>query len=269
MRILAHFSNDENLVDLFKSNEDVHKLVASKWKKKLVKDVTDEERESSKRLAYGIMYGMGPFSLSNHLKVHVSQAHEFLTSFLDTFPGVKRLILDVKEEARKNGSVRTIYHRRRLIDYGDVKYDFEESPDLIDGLEDRSRQDRQAFNSIIQGTAADIVKRAIVNLHQRLSQTSAELVLHVHDELVYQCYEEDLARVVAIVKDGMENSTKLNIPLVVNVRVGKTYGDMVLYSPKDEPTNSTINKEKPIEAEKEEDVESKLKHIDEHLEDIA
>lgn len=264
MRILAHFSNDPTLLSFFRKKGDVHTLVASHWKKKDVKDVTADEREKSKRLVYGIMYGMGPLSLSYHLNVSTKEAKEFLNQFLDSYKDIKQFIIRSKEESQHSGVARTLFKRRRIIDYDkNVIYDSDEMDDVISGLEDRTRQDRQAFNAIIQGTAADIVKRAMIRIHKKLG-SRLKLVLQVHDELVYECNRDEVNEYINIIKHEMESVADLAAPLQVHFKIGESYGNMnpINIEEKDEAeaqsqhdaTNSNINDNKMRGSETIEDI---------------
>lgn len=233
MRILAHFSKDPTLISFFKRKGDIHTLVASHWKKKDVKDVTADEREKSKRLVYGIMYGMGPLSLSYHLNVSTKEAKEFLNEFLDSYKDIKQLIIKSKEESQHSGVAKTLFKRRRIISYGkNVIYDADEMDDVISGLEDRTRQDRQAFNAIIQGTAADIVKRAMIRVYKKLG-SRVRLVLQVHDELVYECKRDEVDQYLDIIRREMENVANLVVPLKVHFKIGDSYGNMIPIDEKD------------------------------------
>lgn len=145
MRLLAHVAEDKTLEMFFSSGKDVHSQVASHWKKKPIDQVLPQEREYAKRLVYGIMYGMGPKALADHLSVSAQEARQFMTEFMNSYPAVKKWIDKTIADAKRNHCVRTLYGRRRLL--------------VTDG-DDARRADRQAVNSIVQGTAADIVKRA-------------------------------------------------------------------------------------------------------------
>jgi DNA polymerase I-like protein with 3'-5' exonuclease and polymerase domains len=258
MRLLAHVSQDQSLIDFFNQGKDIHALVASKWKGIPLDKVTNEDRTAAKRMVYGIMYGMGPFSLADHLGVGIDVAKKFLAQFLSAYPGVQQFIERTKILARSRGWVRTLFGRRRLLDYdASIQQDyadleFDEEADTMDDiwsaeepaktnshLRDVKRPDRQAVNSVIQGTAADIVKRAMIRIDEELRhgyqkedgtmETGVEgsgLRLQIHDELLYECPEASATKVAQIIKRNMENVVSFSIPLSVQVRLGTSWGDM-------------------------------------------
>ena len=265
MRLLAHVSQDTSLIDFFNQGKDIHALVASKWKGIPIEKVTDEDRTAAKRLVYGIMYGMGPVSLADHLGVGIDVAKRFLTQFLAAYPAVQQFIEKTKVLARSRGWVRTLFGRRRLLtydpsvqrDYADLDWDEEEDDDMgavfaeeepasaardaagNQRLVDVRRPDRQAVNSVIQGTAADIVKRAMVRIDEELRRgyvaddgvhhsgvSSTYLLLQIHDELLYECPESSVPQVAQIIKRNMEHVVSFSVPLSVQVRMGRRWGEM-------------------------------------------
>jgi DNA polymerase I-like protein with 3'-5' exonuclease and polymerase domains len=260
MRLLAHVSQDPSLIEFFIQGKDIHALVASKWKSIPIEKVTNDDRNAAKRLVYGIMYGMGPVSLADHLGVGVDVAKQFLIQFLAAYPSVQQFIERTKILARSRGWVRTLFGRRRLLnydpeiqkDYSDWHFDEEEddSMDVVWGAEEPSftpsshlsdvkRPDRQAVNSVIQGTAADILKRAMVRIDEELRNgfeledgtkeeptPDVHLRLQIHDELLYECSEASAARVAKIIKRNMESVVSFSVPLTVEVRKGETWGGM-------------------------------------------
>lgn len=196
MRLLAHVSQEDTLIDFFNQGKDIHTLVASKWKNIPIDKVTNDDRTATKRLVYGIMYGMGPVSLADHLGVGYDVAKRFLEQFLAAYPAIQAFIEKTKVLARSRGWVRTLFGRRRLLNYdASIRKDYEGMDLDDDGLEeefgdmdwpgpdnvpselphdqipsthlkDVKRPDRQAVNSVIQGTAADIVKRAMIRIDE-------------------------------------------------------------------------------------------------------
>lgn len=207
MRLLAHVANEESLIEFFRQGKDIHTLVAARWMNKPIEKVTSDDRNSAKRLVYGVMYGMGPISLADHLGVGYDVAKRLLSQFLDAYPAVQRFIEQTKILARARGWVRTLFGRRRLLQYDEsiqkdyAGMDLDDLDDIYDDwdgtmemnwlgadagptstlpanspsskatasyLNDVKKPDRQAVNSIIQGTAADIVKRAMLNIDEDL-----------------------------------------------------------------------------------------------------
>jgi DNA polymerase-1 len=278
MRLLAHVSQDSSLIEFFNEGKDIHALVASKWKGIPLDKITNEDRTAAKRLVYGIMYGMGPVSLADHLGVGQDVAKNFLSQFLTAYPAVQLFIERTKRLARARGWVRTLFGRRRLLNYDpNIQKDYsdfasmeddEEDGDMEDfgwgpddavqaepgitqnassstdsgarrHLVDVKRPDRQAVNSVIQGTAADIVKRAMLAIDEELrigttlqdgqfipGVPEAKLILQIHDEILYECPEASVPRVAEIIKRNMENAVSFSVPLTVQLRMGLRWGNM-------------------------------------------
>ncbi|MCX5665605.1 MAG: DNA polymerase I [Candidatus Omnitrophica bacterium] len=214
LRILGHLSRDANLLKAFKDGSDIHAYTASLVFGVKEPDVTPEMRGMAKTVNFGILYGMSPYGLSQSLKIDVNKAKEFIDSYFERYPEVKFYLEGLIDEARQNGFVTTLLGRRRYI------------PE-INSTDMRMRQfaERTAINTPIQGSAADIIKVAMISIDERLSKKklAAKMIMQVHDELVFDVPKDELEEVYRIVKDGMENIIKLNVPVVAHVEVGENW----------------------------------------------
>ncbi len=222
LRVLAHFSREDNLIRAFNANTDIHKYTASLLFSKDANDITKREREIAKRVNFGIVYGMSSYGLARELNVSEEEARQFIESYFMRYPKVKEFIDSTIKEAEEKGYVRTIMGRiRYLPDINSSNYE----------LREFSR--RQAVNTPIQGTAADIIKMAMVRIYREFERYgfSSRLILQVHDELVFDVEKKELKKVVDIVKYNMENSISLIVPLIANLKVGKNWLELEpLYS---------------------------------------
>jgi DNA polymerase-1 len=217
LRVLAHLSGDEQLIKAFKSGADIHSFTASLVFGVNEKEVTKEMRNMAKTVNFGIVYGMSPFGLSQSLEIDVAKAKDFIDSYFERYPGVRTYLEGLIEEARKNGFVTTILGRRRYI------------PEIA-SQDMRMRQfaERTAVNTPVQGSAADIIKKAMIEIQGALEKSGLEskMIIQVHDELVFDVPKAELDRVVKIVRDGMENIIKLKVPIVAEIESGKNWLDM-------------------------------------------
>ncbi|WP_026487382.1 DNA polymerase I [Caldanaerobius polysaccharolyticus] len=214
LRILAHLSEDANLIEAFISDEDIHARTASEVFGVPIEDVTPQMRRSAKAVNFGIVYGISDFGLARDLKVSRKEAQMYIDSYFKRYPGVKAYLDRCVEEARKNGYVTTIYKRRRYI------------PEINSrNYSVRSFGERIAMNTPIQGSAADIIKAAMCVVYERLKKAglTSKLLLQVHDELILDVARSELRQVMDIVKEGMENVVKLKVPLVVDISVGENW----------------------------------------------
>ncbi|MFA5085364.1 MAG: DNA polymerase I [Candidatus Omnitrophota bacterium] len=222
LRILAHLSQDANLVKAFKDGSDIHAYTASLVFGVKESDVTSGMRGMAKTVNFGILYGMSPYGLSQSLKIDVNKAKEFIDSYFERYPEVKFYLEGLIEEARQNGYVTTLLGRRRYIP--EIN-----SPDM------RMRQfaERTAINTPIQGSAADIIKVAMISIHERLSKKklATKMIMQVHDELVFDVPKNELKEVYGIVKDGMENVIKLRVPVEARVEAGENWLEQESYKP--------------------------------------
>ena len=219
LRVLAHFCQDSALLAAFKEGKDIHRHTASIIFHCREEEVTEEMRRRAKSVNFGIIYGLQAFGLSKQIGISVSEAKEFIESYFNNFPLVREFVKKVMEEVRDTGEVRTISGRRRVF------------PDLYkkslpEGFH-LSASQRMALNTKIQGTAADIIKIAMIEIHRKLSQVlpEAKMVLQIHDELLFECPEDKIDLLAKIVKETMENCCKLNVPLLVDIGIGKNWGE--------------------------------------------
>ncbi|MDD5439495.1 MAG: DNA polymerase I [Candidatus Omnitrophica bacterium] len=214
LRILAHLSGDENLVRAFTEDRDVHKYTASLIWGVPESQVTDEMRANAKTVNFGIIYGMSHYRLGRDLGMPVDEAKAFIDNYFTRYAGVKVYLEDRLRDCRKRKFVTTIMQRRRYI------------PDILsDNVRVRSFAERTAINAPLQGSAADIIKVAMIGIHKKLKGFKSRMIIQVHDELVFDVAGSELLKVAAIVKEGMENAVKLNVPLKVSIEAGKNWLD--------------------------------------------
>ena len=214
LRLLAHISDDKTMIDAFRSGEDIHTITASQVFNQPPEWVTPEMRSSAKAVNFGIVYGIGAFSLSKDIGVSVKQADEYIRAYLEKYSGVARYMERTVEDAKKNGYVRTMFGRRRYI------------PELKASNKNvQALGKRIAMNTPIQGTAADIIKLAMVRVYKRLKRElpEARLILQVHDELIVEAEEKDAQRAAEILREEMENAASLSVPLTADAKIGNSW----------------------------------------------
>eukprot|EP00026_Physarum_polycephalum_P001131 Phypoly_transcript_01132.p1 GENE.Phypoly_transcript_01132~~Phypoly_transcript_01132.p1 ORF type:complete len:1152 (+),score=225.98 Phypoly_transcript_01132:71-3526(+) len=219
LRVLAHISRDPTLLSFFGEGVDVLKMVASHWMGKPVEEITSEDRDYTKRIVYGILYGIGAPSLASMLKVSIGEAQVFMSTFLGKFPKVRHFIDSTVASAKREKFVRTITGRLRRL------------PNITAGGNQGQQALRQAVNTVIQGTAADVVKAAMIGVNNVVKQDdrlckSVKLLLQIHDELVYEVKEEIAAEFLEIMQKTMVTSLNLSVPLTLSVKTGKSWGSM-------------------------------------------
>ena len=208
LRILAHLSQDEKLIEAYREGKDIHTETAQRLFK--VSEVTEELRRVAKTVNFGIIYGMSPHGLSERLRIPVEEAREYIRRYFEEFPGVREYINRTLEEAYTKGFVKTLFGRKRPL------------PELSSSNQNiRNFGERAAVNATIQGTAADIMKMAMVKLHDELEKLSSYMILQVHDEILVEVPEEKAEEVKQLLKETMENVVKLSVPLTVEVSSGK------------------------------------------------
>ena len=215
LRILAHVSGDEHLRDAFARGADIHRETAARVLHKDPADISHDERSMAKMVNFGLAYGMSDFGLSSRAGISRAEAKAFIDNYFATYSGISYYMIHIKELARQQGYVTTLLGRRRSI------------PELrIPAL--RSAGERMAINMPIQGTAADIIKIAMIRLPERLRAAGlkARLLLQVHDDLVLEVPREEVDAVVPILRDTMESAMKLDVPLTVDVKVGDNWESM-------------------------------------------
>ena len=208
LRVLAHISQDKHMLEAFKNGEDIHKQAASKVLGIPIEEVTKEQRGKAKAVNFGIVYGISDFGLAEQIGVSRKEAKQYIEQYLEKYSGIKKFMDDIVEEAKEKGYVETLFHRRRYI------------PELTSrNYMVRQFGARVAMNTPIQGTAADIMKIAMIDTYNKLKEENldAKLILQVHDELMIECKIEEKEKVKEILKTCMENATKLSIPLKAEV----------------------------------------------------
>ncbi len=212
LRVLAHMSGDAALLEAFRRGEDIHRATAAAVLGKAPDAVDAAERRAAKTVHFGLIYGMGAYSLARDLGITPAEAQQFIDRYFERFPGVRAYMDGLKEKARAEGVVSTLFGRIRRIANLD-------SPNA----NIRAAAERMAINAPIQGTAADIIKLAMIEVARRLEGTTARLLLQVHDELVLEVPEAELETVSATVRDAMEHVTELDVPLVVDMGSGPSW----------------------------------------------
>lgn len=208
LRVLAHISGDRNMLKAFRNDEDIHKQAASKVFDVPIEEVTKEQRTAAKAVNFGIVYGISDFGLAEQLGISRKHAKSYIEQYLEKYSGIKKFMDNIVEEAKEKGYVETLFHRRRYI------------PELnSNNYMVRQFGSRAAMNTPIQGTAADIMKIAMINVYNRLEKEKleAKLVLQVHDELIIECKREIADTVKELLQEEMQNAMKLKVPLKVEV----------------------------------------------------
>lgn len=216
LRVLAHIAEDENLIRAFKEGMDIHTKTASDVFGVPPEEVTSLMRRHAKAVNFGIVYGISDYGLSQSLNISRKEAGEFIEKYLHSFPGVSQYMTDVVQQAKRDGYVTTLLHRRRyLLDITSRQFNR------------RSFAERTAMNTPIQGTAADIIKLAMVNMAERLKSEhlQTKMLLQVHDELIFEAPQNELEALKTIVPEVMENAIELKVPLLVDVAYGPTWYD--------------------------------------------
>jgi len=214
LRVMAHLSNDQEMIQVFREGKDLHAATAANIYKKPIEEVTRDERTKSKRANFGIIYGITVFGLAERLDISRDEAKQLIDGYFATFPEVHDYMEQAKQTAREKGYVTTLYGRRRYL------------PDINSANATvRGFAERNAINAPIQGTAADIIKVAMIRIHNRFKAESikSKMILQVHDELNFSVYPEEKDRVEAIVLEEMQNAISLNVPLVADSGFGKNW----------------------------------------------
>ena len=214
LRILAHCSGDEQLITAYREARDIHRMTASQVFHIPFDEVTDLQRRNAKAVNFGIVYGISSFGLSQDLSITKKEAAEYIDNYFNTYPGIKKFLDDAVASGKEEGYVTTLFGRRRPI------------PELSSGnFMQRSFGERVAMNSPIQGTAADIMKIAMINVQRRLNESNmkSRLVLQVHDELLIEAHESEVEQVKEILAYEMEHAAELSVPLDVDMHTGENW----------------------------------------------
>ncbi|XP_037943762.1 DNA polymerase theta-like [Teleopsis dalmanni] len=224
MRILAHLSKDPALLEVMRTKKDIFTAIAASWYKVSDDNVTDQLRNDTKKICYGIVYGMGMCSLADSLKCTEEQANLLSREFHAAYPYIRTYAEKIVRFARINGYIETITGRRRYVENinnADIRI--------------KNQAERRAINASIQGSAADIVKRAILLTEKNIQKYSSDLgieensvrlVLHVHDELIFEVPKDKAKHIAKVLSTTMEKCVQLKIPLKVKVKIGKSWGDL-------------------------------------------
>ena len=214
LRVFASMSGEENLIKAFNEGKDIHAKTASEIFHVPIDAVTKDMRRQAKAVNFGILYGISSFGLSEDLGIDMKEAKEFIDNYLKTFPGIQEYMEKEKEEAYKNGYVKTLMNRKRVVE------ELKSKNYMI-----RSSGERMALNTPIQGTAADILKKAMVEIYTEFKKRNlkSKMLIQVHDELVFNVLNTELEEVKTIVRNIMENTFKLKVPLKVDIEVGSNW----------------------------------------------
>ena len=216
LRLLAHISGDEAMREAFLSGEDFHTVTASKVFNVPLEEVTPTLRSRAKAVNFGIVYGISAFSLAQDIGVFPNEAKAYMDAYLSKYHGVRDYMEQIKEKARADGYVETLFHRRRYL------------PELkSSNFNVRAFGERVALNMPVQGTAADVIKLAMVNVHRRLKEEklAARLILQVHDELIVECPETEAGRVQRLLEQEMENAVHYSVPLIAEAHIGHSWAE--------------------------------------------
>ena len=214
LRIMAHLSEDQNMIEAFREGLDIHAATASKIWHESMKDVTPEQRKKAKQANFGIIYGITTYGLAQRMDIPNSEAKQLIEDYFKTFPGVHAYMEKSKEMARQKGYAETLFHRRRYLP------DINSKNGTVRGFAERN-----AINAPIQGSEADIIKIAMIRIHERFQKEHirSKMILQVHDELNFSVYPEEKERVEKIVIDEMQHAYTLRVPLTADAGWGKNW----------------------------------------------
>ena len=216
LRVLAHISEDEHMIQAFQQGEDIHKQAASKVFKTPINEVTKEQRSDAKAVNFGIVYGISDFGLGEQLGISRKKAKQYIDEYLEQYAGIKAFMENITEKAKEQGYVETLFHRRRYIP------ELKSSNYMV-----RQFGARAAMNTPIQGTAADIMKIAMIKVYEELQKQDlkTKIVLQVHDEMMLEAPEEEKEQIKQIVKQAMESAISLKVPLIAEIEEAKNWYD--------------------------------------------
>jgi len=218
LRIVAHMSNDETMLGAFRSGQDIHAATAAAIFEVPLEDVTKEQRSRAKGVNFGLIYGMSAFGLSRYTDITLAEAEDFVNAYFEQFPGVRNYLEGMKKQAADQGYVETLLGRRRYF----LGLKTQTNRNI------RNREEREAINAPIQGTAADIMKIAMLRVPEAIlnSGFSAKMLLQVHDELVLECPEGELQSTAVLVSKIMQEAYPLKVPLQTDARSGPNWNEM-------------------------------------------
>jgi DNA polymerase I len=217
LRLLAHFSQDQNMLEAFQHDQDIHRQTAAEVFDIPLDQVTKDQRSGAKAINFGLMYGQTSFGLSQALRISQGEAKKYITSYFRKFHSVKSYLDGLKEKAEATGCAETLFGRKRLL------------PDIKStNRQVKAMAERVAINSPIQGTAADIIKLAMINIQRTMEERkmASRMILQVHDELIFEVPPEEMAAMQELVRDKMENAVNLSVPLKVEMGMGENWYDL-------------------------------------------
>jgi DNA polymerase-1 len=217
LRLLAHFSQDKSMLEAFKNDLDIHRQTAAEIFNVPLEQVTKDQRNGAKAINFGLMYGQTSFGLSQALRISQNEAKKYITNYFHKFHAVKSFLDGLKEKAEETGYAITLFGRKRML------------PDIKStNRQVKSMAERMAINSPIQGTAADIIKLAMINIQNELDQKNLQsrMILQVHDELIFDVIPDELEILKELVKEKMENAVSLTVPLNVEMGSGFNWYDL-------------------------------------------
>ena len=214
LRILAHISGDKNMINAFNENQDIHTITASQVFDVPIEEVTKQMRSEAKAVNFGIVYGISDFGLGANIGISRRKAKMYIEKYFETYPGIKQFMQDIVDRCKENGFVETLWGRRRYV------------PEIkSNNFNVRQFGERVAMNAPIQGTAADVIKIAMINIQKALEENNMKpkLILQVHDELVIEAPDEEVEQAKEILVKEMENVIKLSVPLIAEAQIGKDW----------------------------------------------
>ena len=211
---MAHLSKDENLINAFLNNEDIHARTSSNLFNVPIENVSNDMRRTAKIVNFGVMYGAGPYRLSQELGIPMAESKKIISSYFERYSGIKNYINNTLDFARKNKYVKTILGRRRYC------YDI-----LNDNQRIRSSIERAVINMPIQGTAAELIKIAMIAIHKNIliNNFKSKMILQIHDELIFETPEDEIDKLKTMVLFEMENAMNLDVPLIIDYGIGDSW----------------------------------------------
>jgi DNA polymerase I len=220
LRILAHITQDEALLEAFRQGQDIHRATAAAVFGVPLEEVTFKQRQFAKNVNFGIIYGMGPYRLARESELTLAEAERYIKGYFERFPGIRDYLDSTKMQARTQGYVETLFGRRRYFPIFQARSRANQ--------ELAARAEREAINHPIQGTAADIIKLAMIALHRKLREGGyqARMILQVHDELLLEAPEDEVEEVRALVVETMSSTFELDVPLKVEVSTGRNWMEL-------------------------------------------
>ena len=218
LRVAAHMAGDSAMLEAFREGQDIHTATAAAIYNLTIEEVTEDQRRDAKAINFGLIYGMSAYGLTQGTDLTLAEAESFVETYFERFPGIKKYLDEIRNNARENGYVETLLGRKRYFPRLATTTDYNQ----------RRREEREAINAPIQGTAADIMKLAMLAVDEKLkiSKLSARILLQVHDELVLEAPEKEIQEVIALVQSAMEGVYSLEIPLTTDAKSGLDWGSL-------------------------------------------